>query len=149
MGDVMSNSFRHLFDRLLKKPHVPDTTPDTHVPDTTPDAPQLTEREILKRFCLAPESVVEELIAWIRKSPVYLPSRAKDWSGRTLVSCSGHITVCLDIFGPEVKIYPSTFLLDCNPSTYGLSRESANRLYEAILTRVPGTSNFKFTPIEL
>lgn len=141
----MSNSFRHLFNVLFGS--TPPPSMDWRHNRTNEDGK--SERDILKRFWKNPEEVVEELITWVHKSPVYTLYTNGTTTGRTVSSCSGHITVCQDIFGPEVKIYPSTFLLDCNPSTYGLSRESANRLYEAILTRVPGTSTFKFTQIEL
>lgn len=44
----------------------------------------------------------------------------------------GRITVCCDIYGPEVKIDGGE-LLDCCPSYYGLTKENAMLLYEAIL----------------
>jgi len=142
----MRNSFRPLYDHRSKK-LIPSVTSLCSLDSM--DSPITVERSLIKSFWLNPEEKVNELITFIDRSPAYTTSHLKDWSGRTSVSCSGLITVCLDIFGPEVKIHPSTHLLDCHPSTYGLSQASANQLYESILTRVPGTSTFKFTPIEL
>lgn len=60
------------------------------------------------------------------------------WSTRDYVSPSGRITVCDDIYGYEVKIDGGE-MLDCSPSSYGLTRETADRLYIAILSCVPNS----------
>ena len=101
------------------------------------------ERRIIKRFWKDPNRYVGELITFIEQSPRYTSL------GRYYSSCSGMINVCDDIYGYEVKIRPCDELLDCCPSAYGLHKLDALKVYEAILSRVPGSSSFKFTPPKL
>jgi hypothetical protein len=64
--------------------------------------------------------------------------------GRNHVSRGGGVSICLDIFGPEVRLVPrvrfrpALGLLDCEPSNYGLEYSEAKRLYEAILSKIYG-----------
>jgi hypothetical protein len=53
-------------------------------------------------------------------------------SNRSQISASGRITICHDIYGPEVKIDQGE-LLDCAPSYYGLSYDDGQLVYNAIL----------------
>lgn len=56
----------------------------------------------------------------------------------------GLVRVNLDLYGYEVSIGFNRELLDCNPDSYGLSRDEAMSLFEAILSCVPNTTTYKF-----
>lgn len=88
-------------------------------------------------FVFCPRANVEALTEhmWARTKPF------KYLGGRDYVAEVGLIRVCVDIFGPEVKVGFNSHLLDCCPDAYGLTREEAKRLYDAILSNVPGTTD--------
>lgn len=55
----------------------------------------------------------------------------------------GLIRIQKDHYGPEVSIGWHHAMLDCNPNVYGLTREEALPLYNAILSNVPGMCDFE------
>ena len=63
---------------------------------------------------------------------------------RDYTALFGYVRVCMDIYGPEVKLGgPWRGLLDCYPSDYGLTKAQAEGLYDAILSCVPGTVDWE------
>ena len=138
MYSILS-AIRGLFARKTEQ------TRQTEDCQTGLELPHFTERRLLQQFEKRPTEMVDELIQFVRASPVYsLNQYEPTWSGDCYRSCSGLITVCMDTFGPEVIILPRKGLLDILPEEYGLTEENALRLYAAILSRVPGSSNFNF-----
>lgn len=98
----------------------------------------LTEEENLcKLFKRAPQLYYKPLAAYFQSG--HCPQFKG--SGRYYKSASGCVTVCRDIYGPEVKVNGGNELLDCDPDAYGLLRDQALLLYNAILSNVPGTVN--------
>lgn len=59
------------------------------------------------------------------------------------ISPFGLIRVQKDHYGPEVHIGHHYSMLDCDPHRYGLTREDADPLYDAILSNVPGTCDYE------
>lgn len=55
----------------------------------------------------------------------------------------GLIRVEDDCYGYEVKVGHHLQMLDCNPHVYGLTREEAQPLFDAILSNVPGSVPFE------
>lgn len=102
-----------------------------------PSSQELREREVVDAFIADPSSVYA-LIDFIKKGPAFVrPGKASVyWSPGRRIRAEN------DIFGYEVNILPYHELVDCAPGAYGLSREQAKLLFEAILTRVPDSSTF-------
>lgn len=84
---------------------------------------------LVLKFWANPQKNFEALAEHVRGCRGY-----RCW-GRTRWSPSGLISADLDVYGPEVKIWPSSELLDCSPQNYGLEREQAMALYEAIVRK--------------
>lgn len=97
------------------------------------------ERAAIRHFWADPPGNVRKLIQLLDAGPAFNEVNARDFT-----SPSGLIRVCMDVFGPEVTIHPTRMLLDCHARAYGLSREEASDLYEAILRQVPASSTFRF-----
>lgn len=79
------------------------------------------------------EQVVEAAVAYIR-SPDFRMINI-DLNQYNYVSNGGEVTVCRDIYGPEVKLFGGE-LLDCRPAFYNLTKEHAMMVYDAICDRV-------------
>ena len=64
---------------------------------------------------------------------------------RAYAALFGYVRVCMDIYGPEVKVgyLPWLGMLDCSPWDYDLTKEQALGLYDAILGCVPGTTDWE------
>lgn len=72
-------------------------------------------------------------------------SRPFSGTGHSFYSQGGWIRVYKDYYGPEVYIgFSGKGMLDCYPTDYNLTREQADRLYKAILSNIPGTTNYRF-----
>ena len=95
------------------------------------------ESNLVKEFNKNPQVYIEPMISYFNICDKF------DGSGRDYRSPFGNIHVCMDIYGPEVKIKGYNELLDICPSAYGLTHDQGHRLYTAILSCVPGTVSFK------
>lgn len=95
------------------------------------------EHSAVNAFLKDPD-LVSALADFIRGAPVFESSIDPNvyWSA------GGRIRVERDICGYEVTILPKKYLVDCSPHRYGLTYEQGQMLFEAILTRVPGTIHF-------
>lgn len=98
------------------------------------------ERTFVEEFLDYGHVAVDQLIDYFNNTEIKFTK-----SGRDYISPSGLVHVCMDIYGPEVKIgspFSSPELLDCNPAYYKLNKEQANELYHAILSNIPGTVDY-------
>jgi hypothetical protein len=91
--------------------------------------PTEEDRAIQALYAGNPEPLIELMAS--TRTPTFSQLGRKYWSG------TGRITICSDIYGPEVKIDGGE-LVDCSPAYYGLTHETGKRLYEAICTNVRG-----------
>lgn len=57
-------------------------------------------------------------------------------SGYNYISKCGTVTVCRDIYGPEVHVLGGGEMIDCRPAYYNLTREQATAIYDAICVKV-------------
>lgn len=62
-------------------------------------------------------------------------------TGRYHWSSTGRIHICMNIYGPEVKI-DGRGMIDCYPHEYNLTYETAKAVYSAILSNVGGTTDY-------
>jgi hypothetical protein len=92
----------------------------------------LEENKLIKQFRNGnPQPLIDY---FNRPSHMLFKVGARDYASKTF-----RVTVCDDIYGYEVKI-DNGELLDCCPSYYGLTKETADQLYTAILSNLPGTT---------
>jgi hypothetical protein len=97
-----------------------------------------TEYGIVRSFLKDGNKHIDELTVYLEECGSFGRYGFRDY-----VSPAGFITVCADIYGYEVKIGGSNKqLLDCVPSSYGLTRAQADYLYQAILSCIPGSVSF-------
>lgn len=92
------------------------------------------EARLVRSFLKAPQTHVEALTKhFLNRQHPFTRSFGVYYSDMQMVSVND------DIYGFEVKLYSVDELLDCVPSAYGLKKDQAMSLYDAILSCVPRT----------
>lgn len=100
--------------------------------------PSVAARRLMIEFSKNPASVYDRVLAYVNGS-----LEMKEISPELWESTCGFIRVENDIYGYEVTIHPNPQFLDCNPRSYGLTRQQATELYKAILRKIPTSIYYK------